>query len=210
MALFAIINYHWPICWMICFIQFVRLSFQYWLWRRVIPYTWRMAGVTGQQRMLTLPRHLILPLVLAEVRVSLLFTVDYSMYFIWTLVLTADFSILPDWTHRFWLIDWLIDYLRFYVPLKNSSLIWRCHHSRWRAAKFSPMHGAQGLWAGRGLYRATPAVTRGLGFSGLIRSTAPFSRLLTADCSVHLIWTHWFWLPIFEFKLGLMADVTGQ
>ena len=27
-------------------------------------------------------------------------------------------------------------------------------------------------------YRATPAVTRGLGFSGLIRRTAPFSRLL--------------------------------
>jgi hypothetical protein len=31
--------------------------------------------------------------------------------------------------------------------------------------------------AGRDLYRATPAVTRDLGFSGLIRRTAPFSRL---------------------------------
>jgi hypothetical protein len=30
----------------------------------------------------------------------------------------------------------------------------------------------------RDLYRATPAVTRDLGFSGLIRRTAPFSRLL--------------------------------
>jgi hypothetical protein len=68
--------------------------------------------------------------------------------------------------------DWLIDYLRFYVPLKNISLIWRRHHCRWRAAKFRPMLGAQGLWAGRDLYRATPAVTRGLGFSGLIRRTA--------------------------------------
>jgi hypothetical protein len=76
------------------------------------------------------------------------------------------------------MIDWLIDYLRFYVPLKNISLIWRRHHCRWRAAKFRPMLGAQGLWAGRDLYRATPAVTRGLGFSGLIRRTAPFSRLL--------------------------------
>jgi hypothetical protein len=38
--------------------------------------------------------------------------------------------------------------------------------------------GAQGLWAGRNLYRATPAVTRDLGFSGLIRRTASFSRLL--------------------------------
>jgi hypothetical protein len=34
------------------------------------------------------------------------------------------------------------------------------------------MLGAQGLWAGRDLYRATPAVTRDLGFSGLIRRTA--------------------------------------
>jgi hypothetical protein len=59
------------------------------------------AGVTGQQRMLTPPRHLILPLVLPEVRVSLIFTVDYSMYLIWTLVLTADFTDLLDWTHRF-------------------------------------------------------------------------------------------------------------
>ena len=46
------------------------------------------------------------------------------------------------------------------------------------AAKFRPMLGAQGLWAGRDLYGATPAVTRDLGFSGLIRRTAPFSRLL--------------------------------
>jgi hypothetical protein len=40
------------------------------------------------------------------------------------------------------------------------------------------MLGAQGFWARRDLYRATPAATRGLGFSGLIRRTAPFSRLL--------------------------------
>jgi hypothetical protein len=74
---------------------------------------------------------------------------------------------------------WLIDYLWCYVPLKNISLnIWRRHHCRWRAAKFRPMLGTQGLWAGRDLYRATPAVTRDLSFSGLIRRTAPFSRLL--------------------------------
>jgi hypothetical protein len=73
---------------------------------------------------------------------------------------------------------WLIDWLLFHVPLKNISLIWRRHHYRWRAAKFRPMLGAQGLWAGRDLYRATPAVTRSLGFSGLIRRTAPFSHLL--------------------------------
>jgi hypothetical protein len=89
-----------------------------------------------------------------------------------------------QWPHQSFAFLWLsllrrlIDYLRFYVPLKNISLIWRRHHCRWRAAKFRPMLGAQGLWAGRDLYRATPTVTRDLGFSGLIRRTAPFSRLL--------------------------------
>jgi hypothetical protein len=60
---------------------------------------------------------------------------------------------------------------------KNFSLIWR---RRWRAAKFRLKLGAQGLWvwAGMDLYRATPAVTQGLRFSGLIRKTAQFNRLV--------------------------------
>jgi hypothetical protein len=65
----------------------------------------------------------------------------------------------------------LVGYLLFCVPLKHFSLIWRRYHYRWRAAKFRPMLGAQGLWAGRDLYRATPAATRDLVFSGLIRRT---------------------------------------
>jgi hypothetical protein len=69
------------------------------------------------------------------------------------------------------------DYLLVYVSLKNISLIWRRHHYRW-TKKFRLMLGTWGLWAGMDLYRATPAVTRGLGFSGLIWRTAPFSRLL--------------------------------
>jgi hypothetical protein len=83
---------------------------------------------------------------------------------------------------------WLIDYLRFFIPLKNFSLIsciWRRQHCRWRAAKFIPMLGAQGLWAGRDLYRATPAVTRDLSFSGLIRRTTPFSRLIQSPLTTH-------------------------
>jgi hypothetical protein len=72
----------------------------------------------------------------------------------------------------------LIDYLLFYVPLKNFSLIWKRHHYRWRTAKFWPMLSSQSLWVGRDLYHATPAVTRGLVFSGLIRRTTPFSHLL--------------------------------
>jgi hypothetical protein len=69
-------------------------------------------------------------------------------------------------------------FILFYFPLKYFSLIWRRHRYRWRAAKFRPMLDAQGIWAERDLYRATPAVTRDLGFSGLIWRTAPFSRLL--------------------------------
>jgi hypothetical protein len=71
-----------------------------------------------------------------------------------------------------------IDYRWFYVPLKNISLLWRRHHFWWRTAKFWPMLGAQDLWAGRDLYRVTPAVTRDLVFSCLIRRTVPFIRLL--------------------------------
>jgi hypothetical protein len=83
-------------------------------------------------------------------------------------------------------IGLMSDYLEFCVPLKNFSLIWRRHQCRWRAAKFRSMLGAQGVWAGRDLYRATPTVTRGFGFSGLIRRTSPFSRFLrhTRGCGV--------------------------
>jgi hypothetical protein len=84
--------------------------------------------------------------------------------------------ILKRWI--FWKMKLIIHYLRFYLPLKNISLIWRRHHCRWRATKFRPMLGTLGLWAGRDLYRATPAVTWGLGLCGLIRRTAKFSRLL--------------------------------
>ena len=46
-----------------------------------------------------------------------------------------------------------------------------CHHYRWLGCKFRPMLGAQGLWAGRDLYRATPTATRDLGLYGFIRKT---------------------------------------
>jgi hypothetical protein len=72
------------------------------------------------------------------------------------------------------LINWLF---AVYVPLKNFSLTWRRHHCRSRAAKFRPMLDAQGLQAGRDLYRVTPTMTRDLGFSGVNRRTAPFSQM---------------------------------
>jgi hypothetical protein len=60
--------------------------------------------------------------------------------------------------------DWLIDYLLLYVQLKNVSLIWRRHHYRWKVAKFRPMLGALGLWAGRNLYCAISAAKQDLNF----------------------------------------------
>jgi hypothetical protein len=65
-----------------------------------------------------------------------------------------DPYVLPCWG----LIDWLI-VLR--PAQEYFTYIWRCHHYRRRAAKFRRMLGTQGLWAGRDLYRATPAVTQG-------------------------------------------------
>jgi hypothetical protein len=46
---------------------------------------------------------------------------------------------------------WLIEYLLFYFQLENISLICRRHYCRWRAAKFRPLLGAYGVWAGRDL-----------------------------------------------------------
>jgi hypothetical protein len=77
------------------------------------------------------------------------------------------YTVSPNLSSSFILkmsISWLIIYLLLYVPLKSISLMWRRHHYRWRATKFRPILGVQGLWEGRDLYRATPAVTRGLGF----------------------------------------------
>jgi hypothetical protein len=34
--------------------------------------------------------------------------------------------------------------------------------------------------------------------------------ILTADCSLYLTWTHWFWPLIFTFDMGRMAGATGR
>jgi hypothetical protein len=71
----------------------------------------------------------------------------------------------------------LIDYLVFYVMIKNISIIWTGDIT-------ITGEGQQnlGLCSALGAFEqgdhATPAVTRGLGLSGLIRRTAPFNRLL--------------------------------
>jgi hypothetical protein len=107
-------------------------------------------------------------------------------------------------------IKWrLIDYLEFYVPLKNFSLIWRRHHCRWRAAKCRLMLDTHGLWAGRDLYRATSAATWDLGFSGLIRKTAPFSCLLrhTRGCGGSILTRIFTGYRVRKFKFAQLPDI---
>jgi hypothetical protein len=72
-------------------------------------------------------------------------------------------------------VDWLYIVLR---PAQEYFTFMETSPLPVKGCKFRPMLGAQDLRAGRDLYRATPTVTRGLGFSGLIRWTAPISRLL--------------------------------
>jgi hypothetical protein len=59
-----------------------------------------------------------------------------------------------SWVISHW-YQGLIDYLLFYVPLKNISLTWRRHYYRWRAAKFRPYAWRSGLlsWEGSLLCR---------------------------------------------------------
>jgi hypothetical protein len=90
---------------------------------------------------------------------------------------------------RFQCIWEIIQYNLFHVPLiifdtffvylfivarAIFQLSGACHHYRWQGCKFWPMFGAQGLWAGRVLYRATPTATRDLGLFGLIRKTGTY------------------------------------
>jgi hypothetical protein len=58
-------------------------------------------------------------------------------------------------------------------PVYCASALTTAPHRRWRAAKLSPLLGAQGLWAGRIFI-----VSQGLSFSRLIWRTVQFSRLL--------------------------------
>ena len=50
-----------------------------------------------------------------------------------------------------------------------------------RTVEFGPLLGACGLWVGRDLYRAVPALTRDLGSHTRIRRNAPLSQLLRQE-----------------------------
>jgi hypothetical protein len=99
----------------------------------------------------------------------------------------------------------LIDYLEFYVPLKNFFTYMETSPLPVKG----PMLGAHGLWVGRGHYHATPAVTRDLGFYGLIRRTAPFSRLLwhTRRCGGSILTRIFTGYRVRKFKFAQPPDI---
>ena len=88
------------------------------------------------------------------------------------------------------MIYWMI-VLLFYVLVKNFSFIWRCHYCWCRTAKFRPSLGTFGLWGGRDLSCATPAVTRDLGFCGLIPRTVPPLNCLIWQARVLRTYSNW-------------------
>jgi hypothetical protein len=77
-------------------------------------------------------------------------------------------TISSNFLTNIWWIDWL-SLCTVLHPAQEFFIYMETYHCRWRAEKFWPMLGAQGLWAGRDLYRATPTVTLDIGFSGIIR-----------------------------------------
>ena len=74
--------------------------------------------------------------------------------------------------------DRLIDCTLFNILFENISVKKVRHHCQWRAAKVRFMLGAYSLLTGKHLYRAAPAMTRGLCFHSSIRRTTPFHHLL--------------------------------
>jgi hypothetical protein len=113
----------------------------------------------------------------------------------------------------------LIDLILFYCFTSRSrifhSWIWRHYHCQWRVAKFRPLFGYLGLWVGRGLYCATPAVTRGLScFPDLIRRTT--RHLISNDTQEmwrfysnqepHRWVEFWAWVWFWEKKLSLRME----
>jgi hypothetical protein len=73
---------------------------------------------------------------------------------------------------------------------KKFSLIGRRHHCQWRATNFRPMLVAQGLWVGSDLYCATPAVKRGLVFSGYIQMDCPIQLPLKTHMRMWMIYSN--------------------
>jgi hypothetical protein len=70
---------------------------------------------------------------------------------------------IRSYTWKCWLIDYLLRTWNFHL---------------YGIVTVRPMFGVQRLWAGRDLYRATPALTWDLGIFGLIQRIVPFNHLL--------------------------------
>ena len=121
-------TYHWVKCCLMCFIAIVKPFFTHWfdygLFRLPDQDYGLTAGVTGQQGMLTPPRHLIPPLVCPEVRDCP--TLVFVFYLGLTRLITVRYLCLYIWIFYLILIemaDWQLHYMINVMTLTLQSSI---------------------------------------------------------------------------------------
>jgi hypothetical protein len=104
-----------------------------------------------------------------------------------------------------WLENSLIDWLLFYVPPKNISLMRIYHNFGWRTAKCRATLGARGFRAWRNLHRTTSAVTQDLIF---FRSD-PNDRLIQSPLTTHKwVWVNYSNLDRYRSTIGRLLRHT--
>jgi hypothetical protein len=99
------IYYHLHICWIICFIQFFILSFPYWLWRRVIPYTLYLMSSNGAWRVWPVSRGCLL------------------LRGTWSYLRICQRSVIP----YTWFCNFLLDYDSVLHIVNFAFLYWICN-----------------------------------------------------------------------------------
>jgi hypothetical protein len=136
MILFIITTFHWATCCVTFFIPIVRPYLANWLWQRITPiswlWNWAHDGCYWSTGVLAPPRQIIPSLVFPEVRVSLIFTMDYSIHLVWILILTTDFFPFKGLNTQIFIVDcsvYLILTIYFdywFLPMKCGSwLVWQ-------------------------------------------------------------------------------------
>jgi hypothetical protein len=116
--------------------------------------------------------------------------------YLWTVIFFTSRSRIFHWYREVIITGLFVLFIVAWAIFQLSSV---CHHYWWKGCKIEAYARHSGPWADKDLYRASPAVTRDLGFTGLIRRTAPFSHLfchtrgrresiLTRILTGHILW----------------------
>jgi hypothetical protein len=96
------------------------------------------------------------------------------MYLIWTLVSTADFFVLPDWTHQFWL-----RILRF-TEVKHTDYDYRYFDLKWGSRRVWPI--SRGCLLLRDTWSCLRICRR-----SVLSYTRFCNWLLDYDCVLHIV-----------------------